>query len=126
MASFKAELEVDGVTHPLNRLNFYSNRKRDVKGRPSSKCAWFVVVAIDVVEDSTITAWMVDKNGSKEATITYYNADDDSVLKKWTLKNTLCYSMSEKFIADADFMSTTLLLIGDEVSNGNAALKNDA
>ena len=126
MASFRADLEVDGVTHPLNRLHFYSKRKRDPKGRPSSKSSWIVVVAIDVEEDSTITGWMVDKNGVKDATITYYNSDDDSVLKTWTLKKAMCYSMTEKFIADAEFMSTTLLITGEEISNGNATLKYDA
>ncbi|GAB4021324.1 hypothetical protein GCM10028808_65760 [Spirosoma migulaei] len=126
MPSFKAELEVEGVTHPLNRLHFYSNRKRDARGRPSSKSAWIVVAVIDVTEDSTITGWMIDKNGHKEAKITYYNADDDSVLKTWTLKQAMCYSMTEKFISDAGFMSTTLLIVGDEITNGNASLKYDA
>ncbi|MBB5285575.1 hypothetical protein HNQ92_003735 [Rhabdobacter roseus] len=126
MASFRADLEVDGVIHPLSRLHFYSSRKRDPKGRPSSKSSWIVVAAIDVEEDSTITGWMVDKNGVKDATITYYNSDDDSVLKTWTLKKAMCYSMTEKFIADAEFMSTTLLITGEEISNGNATLKYDA
>ncbi|GAB2790119.1 hypothetical protein GCM10027275_38730 [Rhabdobacter roseus] len=85
-----------------------------------------MVAAIDVEEDSTITGWMVDKNGVKDATITYYNSDDDSVLKTWTLKKAMCYSMTEKFIADAEFMSTTLLITGEEISNGNATLKYDA
>jgi hypothetical protein len=126
MASFKAELEVDGVVHPLNRFNFYTTRKRDAKGRPSSRSSWVAVASIDVHEDTTITGWMVDKNAHKDAKVTYYNADDDSVLKTWTFKQANCYAMTEKFISDVEFMSTTLLIVGEEVTNGNATLKFDA
>ncbi|MBC7891984.1 MAG: hypothetical protein H7Y12_07235 [Sphingobacteriaceae bacterium] len=123
MPSFRAELEVDGATHPLNTLHFYSSRKRDPKGRPSSHTMWVVVVDIDIVEDSAITAWMVDKNAKKDATITFYNADDDSTLKKWELKQAICYTMNEKFISDLGFMRTVLKISGKEISNGDSTMK---
>ncbi|MCY7352987.1 MAG: hypothetical protein LH606_20410 [Cytophagaceae bacterium] len=125
MPSFRAEMEIDGVAHPLNSMHFYSTRKRDPKGRPSSHTAWVFVLDIDIPEDSAITAWMVDKNSKKDATITFFNAEDDSALKKWELKEAICYTMVEKFIADVGYMKTILKIAGKEISNGDATLVYD-
>ncbi|MBC7891986.1 MAG: hypothetical protein H7Y12_07245 [Sphingobacteriaceae bacterium] len=125
MPSFKSEMEVDGETYSLLRTHFYGFRKRDPKGRPSSKAGWMVVMQMDLREESTISSWMLDKNSKKEVTIKFYNADDDSTLKEWQLTEAVCYNMSESFIADAGFMLTTILVAGTEIGNGNATLKYD-
>lgn len=126
MPSFRAEIEVDAVALPLNSMHFYSTRNRDPKGRPSSHTTWVFVLDVDIQEDSALTAWMVDKNSKKDVTITFFNADDDSTLKKWQLKEAVCYYMVEKFISDVGYMKTILKIAGKEITNGEATLVYDS
>ncbi|MBD2701064.1 hypothetical protein IC229_10495 [Spirosoma sp. BT702] len=124
MASYRAELEIDGGDPlPIKRLFFTATRKRDANGRPASSTSWRVLVALDTAEDNTFTQWMIDPKSQKDVTVKYRNIEDDSVLKQWELKKAYCYGMKESFVGDAMFMVTDLLVAGQEVTNGNATLK---
>ena len=125
MASFKAELEVDGETYKLKRVFFTATRKRDNNGRPASATNWQIMVALDAIEEGTFTEWMVDPKMQKDATVKFYNIDEDSVLKQWDMKGAYCYAMKEWFVSDASVMVTNLIIAGQEISNGNATLKFD-
>ena len=125
MASFRAELEVDGKTFPLKRIFFTATRKRDANGRPASSTNWRMMLAIDTVEENAFTQWMVDPKMQKDVTVKYYKIDEESVLKQWELKSAYCFGMKESFVGDASYMLTDLLVAGQEVSNGNATLKFD-
>ncbi|WP_080055687.1 type VI secretion system tube protein TssD [Spirosoma aerolatum] len=125
MASFNAKLEIDGVSDPIELRKVYvtCHRKRDTKGRPSSAARWVIAVAIDTDEDGTFTEWMVSPTMAKNVTIKYYKIDEEgSVLKQWTMKDAHCYGMTEGFVADSSILMTTLVISGDEISNGNASL----
>lgn len=126
MASFRTDMEIDGIADPIpvNRLFFTATRKRDQRGRPASSTNWIIHVTIDALEDSTITQWMVDPHMQKAVTIKFYKIDEEeSVLKQWKLEKAYCYAMGENFVADASFMTTELIIAGQEISNGNATLQ---
>ena len=72
MASFRAELEMDGNSYKLNRIFFTATRKRDAQGRPASATNWRILLAIDAKEESVFTQWMVDPRMQKDITIKYY------------------------------------------------------
>lgn len=123
MASFSAELEVDGQTIRIRRLFLSATRKRDANGRPASATNWQLMISVDTAEDNAFTQWMVDPKMQKDVTVKFYKIDEESVLKQWDLKKAYCFSMRESFAGDAAYLSTTLLVAGQEISNGNATLK---
>lgn len=128
MASFNAKLEIDGLSDPIQLRKIFVTcyRKRDSRGRPSSSTKWAIVVSIDTDEDSTFTQWMVDPSMEKRVAIKYYRIDEQgSVLKQWNIEKAHCYTMREGFVADSSILMTTLVISGDEITNGNATLANN-
>lgn len=129
MASYHAELAVDGTVLPLRRIFFTASRSRDSKGKPSSGVNWLFFASIDVQEQFTFTEWMFDDTMQKDVTVTFYKSDEEgegeTKLKEWTYNGTFCVGMLEMFAGDASYQTTNLFFTGKEVTNGNATMEHE-
>lgn len=120
--SFKATLKLDGNEYPLTACNVLVHRKSDAKGKPSSKTGWRLFLILDSMDDTTMTEWMVDPHLQKDGEIEIFKVDEDAKLKVISFKKAYCYSMKENFYSYTSFMKCFLIIGGEEVHIGEAAV----
>src|SRR3954470_5975572 len=96
--ALQVELTVDSQAFPVK--DFYLSVLREVtpKGQPSSAPTWTLDITIDAVNDTTITAWMIDPNKQVDGSLTINQTDGSGKMKEIQFKGANCYGMVDQFI----------------------------
>ena len=113
--SFKAELIIDGKTYKLRSCYSTISRETDMKGRPTSPPTWVIIATIDVVDDTTITNWMIDPYKQVDGSIKLYKMDEESKLKEIAFKKSYCLHLNDKFAFHEGRSNCTIVISGAEI-----------
>jgi hypothetical protein len=122
--SFKVELTVDNQVYPVRDFYLSVLRETNPKGLPCSKPSWILDVTIDVVNDKTITQWMIDPDKQFDGSVVIYK-DLDTKMKNIEFKNSNCFTMIDQFIPEMSETSCFIRIAGTEIKVGGAKLPLD-
>lgn len=114
--SFRATLTIDDKEFNLNFCNIYKSRLIDRRGRPSSAYGWVIRCAMDAIDDTIFTDWMINSSMQKDGKITFYKDDQESKLKEISFSRAYCCYLSDKFTSDISYMDTWIDITGSELN----------
>lgn len=120
MASYMAIMMTGDFGYRLNRVNFFTIRDRDDKGRPVPNLAWTIMVSMYAVRDTVFTEWMIDPTHKRDMKIGFSAGGE--IQKQWSFEQVYCVGFEENFVQDLGIMETILVLSGKSVSSGNTTL----
>lgn len=123
--SFKSELTVENKTFSIRRFYTFIYRKTDAKGRPSSMPSWKIIVALDAVDDTTLTGWMIDPTKQIDGKITIYRIDQDAKLKEIEFKKSYCIYLRDEFKADISYATCEIHISGRDIQVNTASLEGN-
>lgn len=128
MASFKATVEVNGVTFNLLHFNYKLIQTVDAMNKPSGVqrggiCTCLIETSKD---DSTITEQAYNSWNTADFVIDFKKTDVDASAKKVEFLNAYVISYEENFEATGSNPSTIRFSVSAEiVKTGNSELHND-
>jgi hypothetical protein len=123
--AFKVELTVDNTVFPVKDFYLSVLRETTPKGQPSSSPSWTLDVTIDAVNDTTITAWMIDPSKQVDGNLTIYQSDGEGKMKTIEFKSSNCFGMVDQFIPEFSETSCFMRISGPEIHVGNVKLATD-
>jgi len=124
--AFQTELTIDNQVFPVR--DFYLSVLREItpKGQPSSAPTWTLDVTIDAINDTTITAWMIDPNKQVDGNLTINQTDGTGKMKEIEFKGANCFGMVDQFIPEFAETSCFIRISGPEIHVGNVKLDANA
>jgi hypothetical protein len=122
--SFKVELTVDNHVYAVKDFYLSVLRETNPKGLPCSNPSWILDVTIDVVNDTTITQWMIDPDKQLDGSLAIYK-DLDTKMKNIEFRNSNCFAMIDQFIPEMSETSCYIRIAGAEIKVGGAKLPLD-
>jgi hypothetical protein len=114
--SFKAVLSIDGSEFELNYCKIFKARNQDNRGRPASTYQWSIICAMDAIDDTIITDWMINPSMQKEGNIIFYKDDQESKLKEIGFKKAYCTNLIDQFMDDLSYMDCWFAIKGEELN----------
>lgn len=120
--AYEGTLTVEGTDYPINWMLLRIARNEDKRGVPASRPAWEFLIGLDAMEDSTIKNWMVDPHMQKDGKVVLVRIDEDATYKEIDFKKAYCSFYKDEFYADMNYLSTTIYIVGTEVTFNKATL----
>lgn len=100
MASFSAELLVEGYGYPLTSCFFGVHQATGQRGRVSTKVRYEPIhLTLDVPHDDLLLAWAADPHKRVAAALIFRNADGGSAIETVQMTGAYCVSYAEGFRA---------------------------
>ena len=110
MASFSAELSIEGKTFPVLTASYGLYQTTDETGKPNSGVRTHLIqLQLSGSDDDTLTNWAVDPQKRVDGKITFFRIDEQSTFKELTFEQAYCVKYTER-VAPAD--TTDQLLPG--------------
>ena len=102
MASFSAELSIDGKTFPVLTVSYGLYQLTDDTGKPSSGVRTHLIqLRLAGSDDETLTNWAVDAQKRLDGKITFFQIDEQSKFKELAFEQAYCVQYAER-VAPAD------------------------
>jgi hypothetical protein len=102
MASFSAELSIDGKTFPLLTVSYGLYQATDESGKPSSGVRTHLIqLRLTGSDDETLPTWAVDAQKRLDGKLTFFRIDEQSTFKELTFEQAYCVHYAER-VAPAD------------------------
>jgi hypothetical protein len=102
MASFSAELSIDGKTFPVLTVSYGLYQATDETGKPSSGVRTHLIqLRLMGSDDETLPNWAADGQKQLDGTITFYRIDEQSTFKELAFEQAYCVQYAEH-MAPAD------------------------
>lgn len=120
--AYEGTLTVEGTDYPINWMLLRVIRDEDKRGVPASRPDWGVLIGLDAMEDSTIKNWMIDPHMQKDGKIVLTRIDEDATYKEIDFKKAHCSFYKDEFYADMNYLSTTIYIVGSEITFNKATL----
>lgn len=102
MASFSAELSVDGKSFPVLTASYGLYQATDESGKPSSGVRTHLI-QLQVVgsDDETLPDWAIDPQKRLDGKVTFLRIDQESTFKELSFEQAYCVQYTER-VAPAD------------------------
>lgn len=102
MASFSAELSVDGKSFPILTTSYGLYQATDESGKPSSGVRTHLIqLQLMGSDDETLADWAVDPQKRLDGKITFARIDESSTFKELSFEQAYCVQYTER-VAPAD------------------------
>jgi hypothetical protein len=119
MASFAAELEVDGRTYPVRLCRFEFKQATDARGRTRGKVRHGLVsVVVDVPDDDALLDWANTPAKALAGHVTFYETSQPTARETLSFTAGHCVGYSEVFVSgdgDAGAYRCTLTLSAEKL-----------
>lgn len=97
MASFNAEMSLDGKTFPVLTVSYGLYQATDESGKPSSGVRTHLIqLRLAGSDDETLPNWAVDAQKQFDGKITFFRIDEQSTFKELTFEQAYCIHYSER------------------------------
>ncbi|MBC3788302.1 type VI secretion system tube protein TssD [Spirosoma utsteinense] len=108
MASFSAELSIDGKLFPVLTVSYGLYQITDDTGKPSSGVRTYLIkLRLSGSDDETLTSWAVDAQKRLDGKITFFRIDEQSKFKELSFEQAYCVEYTER-VDPADTTSQVL------------------
>ncbi|AUD01101.1 type VI secretion system tube protein TssD [Spirosoma pollinicola] len=97
MASFNAEMSLDGKTFPVLTVSYGLYQATDESGKPSSGVRTYLIqLRLAGSDDETLPNWAVDAQKQFDGKITFFRIDEQSTFKELTFEQAYCIHYAER------------------------------
>jgi hypothetical protein len=97
MASFNAELSIDGKTFSVLTASYGLYQAMDESGKPSSGVRTHLIqLQLAGSDDETLTNWAADAQKRLDGKITFFRIDEQSTFKELAFEQAYCVQYAER------------------------------
>ena len=108
MASFSAELSLDGKSFPVLTASYGLYQATDERGKPSSGVRTHLIqLRLTGSDDETLPDWAVDPQKRLDGKVTFLRIDEASTFKELSFEQAYCVHYAEQ-VAPADMADQLL------------------